>query len=29
MTRVEFKDGTMFVVDSDKMRNFFIENGIP
>ncbi len=29
MTKVEFKDGTRFVVDSDKLRNFFIENGIP
>lgn len=29
MTKIEFKDGTKLVVDSDKLRNFFIENGIP
>lgn len=29
MTQIEFKDGTKFIVDSDKLRNFLIENGTP
>jgi hypothetical protein len=29
MTTMEFKDGIKFVIDSDELRKFFIENGIP